>query len=450
MATITLNGNTLSGSLGVGFYTNIGTSWLNAKQSTGSLTTELGSLKVKIDVVCTVTSADTLSQSAQKAKEREETKKSALSLAYDKLDQFIADVAVVDGKVATKVEKLKDDFYSKYSYLRPDCEKSDWEKFKENVGKLWDGLCNIGNAIKDFVGGVVEWCKEHWKELLIGLALIVVGALITVFTAGTGTAFWAAFGAALVKGLAMATVSAFVGGFGDAATKFATAILSGASFGEAFSQAIDAFGDGFATGFLMGSFGFLGGSLGAVFGNSYKGFKVIQTISKVSGKVSNVMEKVSTISDLVQAVLPNTDMAKFCKSITSNPVFETVSGIAEITSVCSGGAYKTAEITDGSYKNADGSLKSDVKYKTDDGYHCTTDSKGRLSSGQFTQLELTKFDLDINDNMSMKGFQAKFVNMKVDFKYDGDSMIPSSFTATAFKFDFTKIKINLNLVGLPG
>lgn len=50
--------------------------------------------------------------------------------------------------------------------MKPECEKSRWEKFK-------DGCKKVG-----------EWCKEHWKEIVIviGTVLIITAIVITGFT----------------------------------------------------------------------------------------------------------------------------------------------------------------------------------------------------------------------------------------------------------------------------
>lgn len=50
--------------------------------------------------------------------------------------------------------------------MKPECEKSGWEKFK-------DGCKKVG-----------EWCKEHWKEIVIviGAVLIITAIVITGFT----------------------------------------------------------------------------------------------------------------------------------------------------------------------------------------------------------------------------------------------------------------------------
>ncbi len=50
--------------------------------------------------------------------------------------------------------------------MKPECEKSRWEKSK-------DGCKKVG-----------EWCKEHWKEIVIviGAVLIITAIVITGFT----------------------------------------------------------------------------------------------------------------------------------------------------------------------------------------------------------------------------------------------------------------------------
>ncbi len=52
-----------------------------------------------------------------------------------------------------------------------------------------------GHAWYDVVG---DWFRNHWKEVVIGAAFIIGGAIVTALTAGTGTAFWVAFGSALL------------------------------------------------------------------------------------------------------------------------------------------------------------------------------------------------------------------------------------------------------------
>ena len=52
--------------------------------------------------------------------------------------------------------------------MKPECEKSRWEKFK-------DGCKKVG-----------EWCKEHWKEILITVTIVIGAVLVIVAVVATG------------------------------------------------------------------------------------------------------------------------------------------------------------------------------------------------------------------------------------------------------------------------
>ena len=73
------------------------------------------------------------------------------------------------------------------NYIDPD--GTDWESF-------WNG---VGN-----------WFEEHWKEVVIGTAFIIVGALISALTCGGTAGFLAAFGSALLSSAIQVGVSVSV------------------------------------------------------------------------------------------------------------------------------------------------------------------------------------------------------------------------------------------------
>lgn len=54
----------------------------------------------------------------------------------------------IDGVVADVINNSKDDYYDKYEYLKPECEKSWLEKAKEWI----DSAC--------------EWCKDLWNKII--------------------------------------------------------------------------------------------------------------------------------------------------------------------------------------------------------------------------------------------------------------------------------------------
>lgn len=81
------------------------------------------------------------------------------------LEDFINDTADTDDRAASLINKRKNEFYESYSYLKPDTEKSDWEKFKGSVKKA------------------VDWCKEKWDIAIdaISSALDFIGDIVAKF-----------------------------------------------------------------------------------------------------------------------------------------------------------------------------------------------------------------------------------------------------------------------------
>ncbi|MGN0470849.1 MAG: hypothetical protein ACI4GV_08045 [Acutalibacteraceae bacterium] len=187
--------------------------------------------------------------------QRENDKSTALSTAYDKLETFLSNVSEVDKKVSEKIKELKDDFYNKYKYLKPDCEKNFWDKAKDVVKAIWKGICNLANDFKNFIVDVGKWCQEHWKAVvtavlvivavaaLIVLACIPGGGIIASIIAG---AAWGAISGALIGGV--------MGGIQSA--------QNGGSFWEGFENG--AF-DGAISGAIGGA---ISGGFGAFFGKS--------------------------------------------------------------------------------------------------------------------------------------------------------------------------------------
>ena len=85
-------------------------------------------------------------------------------------------------------------------YLKPECEKSGWEKF-------CDGLKKVG-----------DWCKEHWKEIVLAIELIAaVACLFIPGLQGIGVGI-------LLGALKGAITGGLIGGI--------TSLLSGGSFLE--------------------------------------------------------------------------------------------------------------------------------------------------------------------------------------------------------------------------
>lgn len=226
MSTISIAGNTLRGCLGAGSFAGIGSAFSNVKKNTNSLTQSLSSLKGKVNVAAQAADVSTSANSTSRALTRENQKQSAVSLVYDKLDKLISNAGKVDNLASGAVEKLKQEFYRKYSYLKPECEKGLREKAADLFKGAWDGLCNIHNAIANFVCDAVEWVKENIVTILKAIAVVALLVVsIVLLATGVGSI------------LAIACIGCIVGILGSFLTNGIGNILKGKNF---FEGAIDA------------------------------------------------------------------------------------------------------------------------------------------------------------------------------------------------------------------
>ena len=160
----------------------------------------------------------------------QEQKVDSLETLRQNVDNFIADVVRIDGDAAEVINRNKDEFYDKYSYLKPDCEKNLWEK-------ICDGFASA-----------VEWCKEHWK--LVVTIVLVVAAVVLICT-GVGGPF-----AAIILGAAKGLVAGAVTG------GLMGGISSLAAGGSFFEGLEDGAFMGALTGALFGGIGGAGEALG--------------------------------------------------------------------------------------------------------------------------------------------------------------------------------------------
>ncbi|MBQ6180155.1 MAG: hypothetical protein IJK31_00520 [Ruminococcus sp.] len=159
----------------------VGTAFAGAMTAVSELIDALDSLKDKILSAEAAVDLDESWSDADNSEQREEIKESSLSLAYDKLDDLLAEVGRIDSAVAELISERKDDFYDEYDYLKPDCEKSDWELF-------WDDV----DGFFDYLG---DWLAENWASLVCVIVTIVVAAVvicICIVTFGAGAVALAA------------------------------------------------------------------------------------------------------------------------------------------------------------------------------------------------------------------------------------------------------------------
>jgi len=83
------------------------------------------------------------------------------------MQTFVDNAVSRDQQAAEEINASKDDFYERYEYLKPDIEKTGWEKF-------------------------CEWSAENWKFWATVVLVVVAVVIIIVCTAATGGAFLAA------------------------------------------------------------------------------------------------------------------------------------------------------------------------------------------------------------------------------------------------------------------
>ncbi len=172
--------------------------------------------------------------SVKASTEIQEVKRESLDRLNQDVSNFVTDVVQIDEDVADIINRSRDDFYEKYYDLKPQSEKSWWEKFKDSCKK------------------VVEWCEEHWKEIVIGILFITIGAILTALTGGT---FFAAF----IVGLKAALISGFISGGINAVGTTISLLIKGEGLEKALQKGLESFGDGFASGFMWGGI-FAGGA----------------------------------------------------------------------------------------------------------------------------------------------------------------------------------------------
>lgn len=126
------------------------------KNSVVDYQTELSGLKTQLMAIpSSICSMDDIISSIQTSTQTQEQKATSIDLIDKSNEEFTEEVVKTDIVVAETVEQRKDDFYTTYTYLKPEYEKNWLEK--------------IGNWLKS----VAEWCKEHWRYKTIKKRIVV-------------------------------------------------------------------------------------------------------------------------------------------------------------------------------------------------------------------------------------------------------------------------------------
>lgn len=205
-----------------------------------------------------------------------------------------------DNSASSEISRAKKDFYKQYSYLKPDCEKTDWEKFCE-------GLKKVG-----------QWCKDHWKEIVLVIEIVVAVVCICVpGLQGIGTGI-------LIGALKGALIGGLIGGI--------TSMLTGGSFLEGFAQ-------GALDGAIMGgALGGVGGIAGKFITCGSKLGNAIQTTSKISGAISNSMDGFDMVSLGLGMIDPNNPITELNNKMHQSDVYNKFQMGVSLVSSFSGAA----------------------------------------------------------------------------------------------------------------
>ena len=271
-----------------------------AKSAVNDFCVDLSALKSKIlginSNVC-----DSAVSKISTSSQTQEQQIAGLEATQKEVNAFIDLTIKRDNSASSAISKAKDDFYKQYDYLKPECEKSDWEKFCD---KLED---------------VAEWCKEHWKEIVLVIEIIVaVACLFVPGLQGIGTGI-------LIGALKGAITGGLIGGI--------TSALSGGSFLEGFAQ-------GALDGAIMGgALGGVGGIAGKFITCGSKLGKAIKTTAKVSGTISDGMDGFDMLSMGLGMIDPDNPITELNNKLHQSDVYNSfqmsVSMISSFTGAAS-------------------------------------------------------------------------------------------------------------------
>ena len=307
MATITLYKDKLNG---------VGGLIDNIVKSSNNLETQLGTLKSTLQGVnsSTYDLQDTVNSISSSSKTEKE-KVSDLKKLNKQVTKFITTTVSRDNSVRDEINKSKKDFYSQYSYLKPECEK------------------NVIEKIVDKVEQAAEWCAKHWK--LIATAVIVVVAIALIAT-GVG----AGIGGPLLVGACWGAITgAVIGGVAGGLES----ISQGGSF-------LDGFENGAFSGAVGGAIGgaaFAGlGAAGAALGKGISCASKLGTIIKGTAAVSKVLSLGMAGFDLISLADmaidgKNNPIADLNRKLHANKAYNIFQGSVSALAVFTGGMTST-------------------------------------------------------------------------------------------------------------
>ena len=263
MATITLYKDKING---------VGSLLDDIIKSSNNLNAQLGTLKNTLQGVdsSTCNLQDTVNSISSSSKS-EKDKVEDLKRLNSRLTEFIEMTTRRDASAKSEIERAKKDFYTKYSYLKPECEKSRMEKIVDAMKKA------------------CEWCKEHWKLLV---TIVIVAVSIVLLCTGVGAilagACWGAILGAVIGGVSggldsMARGGSFLDGFEEGAFSGAiTGAITGAAF-AGLGQLGAALGKGIKCASTLGKFVKGTAAVTKVISTAMGGFDTIALLDKAFG-----------------------------------------------------------------------------------------------------------------------------------------------------------------------
>jgi len=275
-------------------------------KSSNNIDVQLGTLKSTLQGVDSSTcnlqdTVDSISSSSKSHKEKVED----LKKLNRKLNDFIDTTVKRDNSARDQINKEKKDFYSKYKYLKPDCEKSRLEKIKDKIVKAG------------------KWCREHWKEIVA--AIVVITGIVLCFVPGCQ---W--LGAQILIGALKGALSGFlIGG-----------ISSWASGGSFWAGAKE----GMLSGIIFGGgLAGLGAGLGSAFCCCEKFVKATRCVAKFSGIMAMGMNGFDMLSLGSQLLFGDNFITDLNKKLHSSKAYNIFQAGINAVSIISSGAVKGIE-----------------------------------------------------------------------------------------------------------
>ena len=270
MATITLYKDKLNG---------VGSLISTMVSSVNNLDMQLGALKSTLQGVNSSTyNLDSAVENIRSSSQTEQEKADDLNKLSKEVDNFITVTVNRDQAAKEEINKAKEDFYTKYSYLKPECEKDFIEK------------------VVDTVESAADWCCDHWEVIAAIAAVIVVAVVVCVLLGPEALVplvlniAKGVLQGALLGGALGGAFSAFMGG--DIVKGIKEGALAGGALG-----ALGAVGS--VCGCIIGcesAFGIVSGSIGRLTGGIATAMFDFDIVSMIGYKIDGENNKIYQIN----------------------------------------------------------------------------------------------------------------------------------------------------------